>query len=314
MQVLPSAVPRPRYVLFVVPGDPGQPQVPHAVGQRVRAPAGRQRHRRNQLSTAARPSNLLSSQFSEVPTQQVQRLAQGLAGPLVIGLRPQQRHRTLARDLSIERQQQEQRIPQRLTRPPRLWDAVQLHGEAAQRAQANRHDGHAPAQSEYSDLKPPGATVRRPTRAVGKPKFVGAASRTLRPPPVVGLPLQERESIRAKRGERGSAARRTTAQPASAARVIGWLSRYSPKRCGKHDRGTVPRTTLDGIPITTPARTLLDLATCVDDDGVEQALANAIRRGLTTDCTLCPARCAARTALFRSQLARPRLGRQVRPR
>jgi predicted transcriptional regulator of viral defense system len=41
-------------------------------------------------------------------------------------------------------------------------------------------------------------------------------------------------------------------------------------------------TTLDGIPITTPARTLLDLATCVDDDELEQALANAIRRGLTT--------------------------------
>jgi hypothetical protein len=41
-------------------------------------------------------------------------------------------------------------------------------------------------------------------------------------------------------------------------------------------------TTLDGIPITTPARTLLDLATCVDDDELEQALANAIRRRLTT--------------------------------
>jgi hypothetical protein len=41
-------------------------------------------------------------------------------------------------------------------------------------------------------------------------------------------------------------------------------------------------TTLDGTPITTRARTLLDLATCVDDDELEQALANAIRRGLTT--------------------------------
>jgi hypothetical protein len=41
-------------------------------------------------------------------------------------------------------------------------------------------------------------------------------------------------------------------------------------------------TTVDGIPVTTPARTLLDLATCVDDDALKQALAIAIRRGLTT--------------------------------
>jgi predicted transcriptional regulator of viral defense system len=41
-------------------------------------------------------------------------------------------------------------------------------------------------------------------------------------------------------------------------------------------------TTVHGIPVTTPARTLLDLATCVDDDELEQALANAIRRRLTT--------------------------------
>jgi hypothetical protein len=41
-------------------------------------------------------------------------------------------------------------------------------------------------------------------------------------------------------------------------------------------------TTVDGIPVTTPARTLLDLATCVDDDELEQALVNALQRGLTT--------------------------------
>jgi hypothetical protein len=41
-------------------------------------------------------------------------------------------------------------------------------------------------------------------------------------------------------------------------------------------------TTLDGIPITTPARTLLDLATCCDDDALKEALARALERGLTT--------------------------------
>jgi hypothetical protein len=45
-------------------------------------------------------------------------------------------------------------------------------------------------------------------------------------------------------------------------------------------------TTVDGIPVTTPARTLLDLATCADDDALEQALAIAIRRGLTTSAEL----------------------------
>jgi hypothetical protein len=41
-------------------------------------------------------------------------------------------------------------------------------------------------------------------------------------------------------------------------------------------------TTVDGIPVTTPARTLLDLATCLDDEELEQALAKALQRGLTT--------------------------------
>ncbi len=45
-------------------------------------------------------------------------------------------------------------------------------------------------------------------------------------------------------------------------------------------------TTVDGIPVTTPARTLLDLATCVDDDALEQALGIAIRRELTTSTEL----------------------------
>lgn len=41
-------------------------------------------------------------------------------------------------------------------------------------------------------------------------------------------------------------------------------------------------TTIDGIPVTKPARTLLDLATCSDDHELEQALANALQRNLTT--------------------------------
>lgn len=41
-------------------------------------------------------------------------------------------------------------------------------------------------------------------------------------------------------------------------------------------------TTLDGIPITTPARTLLDLGECLPAREVEQALAKALRMGLVT--------------------------------
>lgn len=45
-------------------------------------------------------------------------------------------------------------------------------------------------------------------------------------------------------------------------------------------------TTMHGIPVTAPARTLLDLATCLDDDELEQALAKALQRGLTTHAEL----------------------------
>lgn len=41
-------------------------------------------------------------------------------------------------------------------------------------------------------------------------------------------------------------------------------------------------TTVDGIPVTTPARTLLDLATCADDGDLRQALKTALRQKLTT--------------------------------
>ncbi|MEX1184534.1 MAG: DUF559 domain-containing protein [Gemmatimonadota bacterium] len=41
-------------------------------------------------------------------------------------------------------------------------------------------------------------------------------------------------------------------------------------------------TTLEGIPITTPARTLLDLAACVSPRELERALAEAFARNLTT--------------------------------
>lgn len=39
--------------------------------------------------------------------------------------------------------------------------------------------------------------------------------------------------------------------------------------------------TVHGIPVTTPARTLLDLATVVNDDELEHALAEALRHELT---------------------------------
>ena len=45
-------------------------------------------------------------------------------------------------------------------------------------------------------------------------------------------------------------------------------------------------TTVDGIPVTTPARTLLDLATCCDDRDLREALSTALRRNLTNRAEL----------------------------
>jgi predicted transcriptional regulator of viral defense system len=57
-----------------------------------------------------------------------------------------------------------------------------------------------------------------------------------------------------------------------------------PIRVRVHDANLFPEdvTTLDGIPVTTPARTLLDLATCATDIELESALTTAIKRNLTT--------------------------------
>jgi very-short-patch-repair endonuclease len=41
-------------------------------------------------------------------------------------------------------------------------------------------------------------------------------------------------------------------------------------------------TAIDAIPVTTPARTLIDLATCVDRDRLEEALDDALRRRLVS--------------------------------
>ena len=49
---------------------------------------------------------------------------------------------------------------------------------------------------------------------------------------------------------------------------------------------SVDVTILDAIPITTPARTLLDLAAVSPTDAVEEALDDALRRGLTTRAKL----------------------------
>ena len=40
--------------------------------------------------------------------------------------------------------------------------------------------------------------------------------------------------------------------------------------------------TVEGIPVTAPARTLLDCATCLEDDELREALRNALTRELTT--------------------------------
>ena len=41
-------------------------------------------------------------------------------------------------------------------------------------------------------------------------------------------------------------------------------------------------TTFEGIPITTPARTLLDIATSISTEELKAAVANALDRGLAT--------------------------------
>lgn len=41
-------------------------------------------------------------------------------------------------------------------------------------------------------------------------------------------------------------------------------------------------TVVDAIPVTTPARTLIDLATCVDEERLEEALDDALRRRLVS--------------------------------
>lgn len=44
----------------------------------------------------------------------------------------------------------------------------------------------------------------------------------------------------------------------------------------------VDRTTIDGIPVTTPARTLIDIAAVADAAAAEEALDDALRRGLVS--------------------------------
>lgn len=41
-------------------------------------------------------------------------------------------------------------------------------------------------------------------------------------------------------------------------------------------------TTVEGIPVTTPARTLLDIATSITNEELKEAVATALRRGLVT--------------------------------
>jgi predicted transcriptional regulator of viral defense system len=71
------------------------------------------------------------------------------------------------------------------------------------------------------------------------------------------------------------------------------LGRHSAKRAGfvVHRTRSLPRSDITrhyGIPVTTPARTLIDLATVVDADTLEAALAEAQIRGLIRPEALIP--------------------------
>lgn len=59
------------------------------------------------------------------------------------------------------------------------------------------------------------------------------------------------------------------------------------------------RSTIDGIPVTRIERTLVDLASVVGDDEVEQAVEAALRRGLTTADRLVPQLASARPGAAR---------------
>jgi hypothetical protein len=54
----------------------------------------------------------------------------------------------------------------------------------------------------------------------------------------------------------------------------------------KHDLVPVDVTLLDGIPVTTPARTLVDLAAVLRHDALEEAVDSAVRDGLTSKSRL----------------------------
>lgn len=57
-----------------------------------------------------------------------------------------------------------------------------------------------------------------------------------------------------------------------------------PIRIRIHYENVLPEdvTTFQGIPVTTPARTLLDVATCLDDGDLEAAVENALAHRLAT--------------------------------
>lgn len=64
------------------------------------------------------------------------------------------------------------------------------------------------------------------------------------------------------------------------------------------------RTVCDGIPVTTPGRTLLDLAATLPDRPLEQALATALRAGLVTEASV-----GALLARYPGRQGTPRLNR-----
>jgi very-short-patch-repair endonuclease len=96
------------------------------------------------------------------------------------------------------------------------------------------------------------------------------------------------------------------------------LGRHSAKRAGfvVHRTRSLPRSDITrhyGIPVTTPARTLIDLATVVDADTLEAALAEAQIRGLIRPEALIPrATGALARALGKSEPTRSQLERAFR--
>jgi very-short-patch-repair endonuclease len=115
-----------------------------------------------------------------------------------------------------------------------------------------------------------------------------------------GAPPSWRQQLMAARLAMGEGAVVSHRSAAALFEMVGFPERFVemtvPRSCRRapdgiavHRTAALTRadvTVVDAIPVTTPARTLVDLATCIDRDTLEEALDDALRRRLVSLPTL----------------------------